>query len=165
MANLKDLAIQLATTNLVADLVAEHKDKLRAEMADAFAELGSDSVKVTVEDERIGKVSLVEPKIKAVVSDNLELLTWVTYNRPDEVVTEVRESFKKYLLDNVEILDDGSAVLKTTGEIIPGITGRRSTPYVSTRFETDGREKLTNAIKTGKVVFDLPAVSPNQIEG
>jgi hypothetical protein len=165
LASLKELAIALATTNLVADLVAEHKDKLRAEMADAFLEVGSDSVKVTVDDDRIGKVSLVEPKDKAYVWDDSLLIGWVKAEHPTEIVEQVRDSFKKHLLDNIEILDDGTCVLKTTGEIVVGIKARKSTPYVSTRFETDGREKLTNAIKTGRVVFDLPAVAPNQIEG
>jgi hypothetical protein len=165
MANLRDLAIELATTNLVADLVAEHKDVLREQMAHAFNELGSDSVKVSVDDEKIGKVSLVEPKAKTFVSDETALLRWVCDERPDEVLMQIRESFKKYLLDNVEVLDDGTCVLATTGEIVPGISARKSSAYVSTRFEKDGREKLIAAIKSGKVVFDLPAVSTKQIEG
>lgn len=165
MASLKDLAIEIATVNLVADLVAEHKDKLRDELATQFAELGSDSVKVQIDDEKIGKVSLVEPKAKTFIADETLLLQWVVENRPDEVIMQIRESFKKWLLDNVDVLDDGTAVLTTTGELIPGISARKSNPYVSTRFEKDGRERLTEALRTGKVVFNLPAVSTNEIEG
>ena len=165
MANLKDLAIELATTNLVSDLVAEHKDKLREQMANAFNELGSDSVKVAIDDDKLGKVSLVEPKAKVYVSDDTLLFAWVLSNRPDEIVQEIRESFKKWLLDNVEISDDETCVLTTTGEIVPGLRARKSSPYVSTRFEKDGRERLIEAIKSGKVVFDLPAVSTREIEG
>lgn len=164
MASLKDLAIQLATTNLVADLVAEHKDNLRAEMASAFNENDSDSVKVSIGDNKIGKVTLVEPKLKATVADEFLFTKWVESEHPSEIVAQVRDSFKKYVLDNVEILDDGTAVLKTTGEVVAGITGKPSTPYVSTRFESNGREILANAIKDGKVVFDLPALTPKEIE-
>lgn len=159
MASLKDLAIELAVANLVADVVAERKDALRQEMADKFAEMGSDSVKVTIEDDRIGKVSLVEPKIKPIVESESAFTDWVDAHHPNDIVKTVRESFKKWVLDNVEILDDGTAVMKTTGEIVPGVTGRRTAPYVSTRFESDGREKLGRAISAGKVAVALPMPS------
>lgn len=159
MASLKDLAVELAIANLVSDVVAERKDALRQEMADKFAELGSDSVKVTIDDDRIGKVSLVEPKIKPIVESDVEFTKWVDAHHPNDIVKTVRESFKKWVLDNVEILDDGTAVMKTTGEIVPGITGRKTTPYVSTRFESDGREKLGRAISAGKVAVALPMPS------
>jgi hypothetical protein len=165
MANLKDLAIQLATTNLVADLVAEHKDQLRAEIAATFIENGSDSVKVTIGDDKIGKVTLVEPKLKATVSDDFLFTQWVESEHPSEIVAQVRDSFKKHVLDNVEILDDGTAVLKTTGEIVKGVTGRPSTPYVSTRFDSDGREKLGRALQDGKIAFALPTIANKQIPG
>ena len=156
MASLKDLAIELAVANLVADVVAERKDALRQEMAEKFAEMGSDSVKVTIDDDRIGKVSLVEPKIKPIVESESVFTDWVDAHHPNDIVKTVRESFKKWVLDNVEILDDGTAVMKTTGEIVPGITGRRTALYVSTRFESDGREKLGRAIASGKVAVALP---------
>lgn len=156
MASLKDLAIELAVANLVADVVAERKDALRQEMAEKFAEMGSDSVKVTIDDDRIGKVSLVEPKIKPIVESESVFTDWVDAHHPNDIVKTVRESFKKWVLDNVEILDDGTAVMKTTGEIVPGITGRRTASYVSTRFESDGREKLGRAIASGKVAVALP---------
>lgn len=164
MATLKELAIELATVNLVADLVAEHKDNLREQMAQQFELNGSDSVKVSIGDEKIGKVSLVEPKAKATVTDENALFRWVIENREDEIVTEVRPSFKKWLLDNVDVLDDGTAVLKTTGEIIPGISARPASPYVSTRFDTDGRERLGRALRNGEVSFALPTLTTNEIE-
>ena len=164
MATLKELAIELATVNLVADLVAEHKDNLREQMAQQFELNGSDSVKVSIGDEKIGKVSLVEPKAKARVTDENALFRWVIENREDEIVTEVRASFKKWLLDNVDVLDDGTAVLKTTGEIIPGISARPASPYVSTRFDTDGRERLGRALRNGEVSFALPTLNTNKIE-
>lgn len=164
MATLKELAIELATVNLVADLVAEHKDNLREQIAQQFELNGSDSVKVSIGDEKIGKVSLVEPKAKATVTDENALFRWVIENREDEIVTEVRPSFKKWLLDNVDVLDDGTAVLKTTGEIIPGISARPASPYVSTRFDTDGRERLGRALRNGEVSFALPSLNTNEIE-
>lgn len=164
MATLKELAIELATVNLVADLVAEHKDNLREQMAKQFELNGSDSVKVSIGDEKIGKVSLVEPKAKATVSDEQALFKWVLENHESEIVTEIRASFKKYVLDNVAILEDGTAVLQTTGEIVPGISARPASPYVSTRFDTDGREKLGRALRTGEVSFALPTLNTNEIE-
>jgi hypothetical protein len=165
MANLKDIAVELATTSLVIDLASEHKENLRGLITELFGELGSDSVKVTVDDERIGKISLVEPKPKPFVSDESALLHWVVMERPDEIIQQIRESFKKYLLDNCEVLDDGTCVLATTGEIIPGISARKANPYVSTRFESDGRERLAKAIQQGRVAFNLPSTKINTIEG
>ena len=164
MASLKELAIELATVNLVADLVAERKEQLRDEITNAFVENGSDSLRVSVEDEKIGKVSLVEPKTKAIIENEVAFLHWVLDNHKNEIVSEIRPSFKKYVVDNIEIFDDGTAVLKTTGEVVDGVTGRKSAPYVSTRFESDGREKLGKAIATGKVAFALPSIT-KEIEG
>lgn len=164
MATLKELAIELATVNLVADLVAEHKDNLREQMAQEFEINGSDSVKVSIGDEKIGKVSLVEPKPKPVVAYESEFTAWVDSNHPNDIVKTVRESFKKWVLDNVEILDDGTAVLKTTGEIVPGISARLSNAYVSTRFDTDGRDRLGRALRNGEVSFALPTFTTMEIE-
>lgn len=163
MATLKDMAIELAVTNLVSDLVSEHKDQLRAEMAQAFIENGSDSVKANIGDDKIGKVSLVEPKAKPVVADDVLFIEWVDAHHPNDIVQTVRESFKKYILDNVEILDDGSAVLKTTGEIVPGISGRLSAAYVSTRFDKDGRERLGRALRSGELSYALPTIKTTEI--
>lgn len=165
MATLKDMAIELAVTNLVSDMVAEHKDQLRAQMAQAFIDAGSDSVKASIGDDRIGKVSLVEPKVKPFVASEIEFTDWVEQNHANDIVKTVRESFKKWILDNVEILDDGSAVLKTTGEIVPGISGRASAAYVSTRFEKDGRERLGKALRTGELSYALPTIHTMEIEG
>ena len=163
MGSLKEMALELAVVNLVADMVAEHKDALRAEMALKFNELGSDSVKVQIDDEKIGKTSLVEPKVKAYIADDNAFFTWVAENHKEDIVAVVRESFKKYVLDNVEILEDGSAVLTTTGEIVTGVTGRKSTPYVSTRFDTDGRQKLREALSQGRISYSLPNTNAQQI--
>jgi hypothetical protein len=165
MANLKNVALDLAIATLVNDLVTEHKDTLRHQLATDFDDNGSDSVKVTVGDDRIGKISLVEPKAKTFVADESALFAWVLANRDNEIVTEIRESFKKYLLDNCDVLDDGTAVLTTTGEVIPGISARKSNAYVSVRFEKDGRDKLGRALQNGEVSFALPTITRMEIEG
>ena len=163
MVNLRELATELAVANLVSDLVSEHKDFLRAEMAFAFNIQGSDSVKVQIGDEKIGKTSLVEPKVKAYVADSNAFFNWVAENHKDDIVAVVRESFKKYVLDNVEILEDGTAVLKTTGEVVEGISGQKPTPYVSTRFDTEGKEKLREALANGTIKYQLPNNNNQQI--
>lgn len=163
MPNLREMATELAVANLVLELVTEHKDFLRQEMAFAFKIQGSDSVKVQVGDEKIGKTSLVEPKVKAYVKDENAFFAWVAENRKDEIVAVVRESFKKYVLENVEVLEDGSAVLKNTGEIVDGISGRKSTEYVSTRFDAEGKEKLREALANGIIKYSLPNNHNQQI--
>ncbi len=162
---MKQNALDLAIATLMADVVKDHRDHLRQELVEDFKELGADSSKVKIDDQVIGKVSLVEPRPSPVVFDENAFFKWVAENHESEVVMNVRESFKKYILDNV-IAEGNEAVLKTTGEIIPGILFQLRSPYVSMRFEKTGRDVLSEALRNDKVAFHLPVVNVKQeIEG
>jgi hypothetical protein len=162
---MKQNALDLAIATLMADVVKDHRDHLRQELVSDFKELGADSSKVKIDDQTIGKVSLVEPRPSPVVFDENAFFKWVAENHESEVVMNVRDSFKKYILDNV-IREGDEAVLRTTGEIVPGILFQLRSPYVSMRFEKSGRDELATALRENKVSYNLPVLDvQNQIEG
>lgn len=154
--NPKDLAQELAVVTLIADLSKEHRDALRLQLLEALELVGADSTSADVDGDRVAKVTKVTPKAKAVVNNESAFLAWVSQNRPDEVVSSVRESYKKSVLDRAAFTDDGTAIDADTGEVIPGLTQARGNGYVSTRFEKDGRQRLAYALKNGLVAFNLP---------
>lgn len=155
---MKTDALNLAVATLMADVVKDHRDSLRQELVNEFQELGADSTKVKIDDQVIGKVSLVEPKPTAgVLFENL-FFDWVKENYQSEIVLEVRESFKKHVLENI-VFEGDKAILKTTGEVVPGIAMQLRNKYVSMRFEKTGREELANALRNDKVSYNLPVLN------
>jgi hypothetical protein len=152
---MKELALKLAIASLMEDIVKDHRQQLRDDLVTELREIGADSVKVKYEDETIGKVSLVEPKPKPYVNDEVKFLAWVIDNHATEVVQIVRDSFKDHILKNVEFTEDGTAILDT-GEIVEGISVRPSSQYVSMRFEKTGRQSLINKLSSGLLGFNPP---------
>jgi hypothetical protein len=163
-SNPRDLALELAVVTLVADMATEYKDNLRSTIATTLDDAGADSTRAEVDGERIAKVALVQPKARAVVSDEEALTRHVATSRPDEVIQRVRESYRKALLDSLVEGPDGQAVDPSTGEVVPGVAFRMGSPYISTRFEKTGRDILADAIRNGTVTYNLQATINNQIE-
>lgn len=160
---MKEKSLDLAIATLMADVVKDHRDKLRQEIADKFRMIGADSTKVKVGETTIGKISLIEQKPKIYIADEHKFLQWVLQNRPDEIIQQVRESFQKFVLDMVETDDGQTFVFSGTGEIVEGLGIRSGSSYVSTRFEKSGRETLINALKNGTVKYELPNESVKEI--
>jgi hypothetical protein len=82
---------------------------------------------------------------------------------PGEIVRSVRDSYKRVLLEPLAPTSDGLAVDPETGELVPGVSFRQSSPYVSTRFDKGGRESVIDALRAGSVALDLAAAP--QLEG
>lgn len=162
--NPKELALELALTATIADAASQHKDYLRGQLLETFDAIGADSTRVELDGERIAKVALVTPADKAYVADEDAFLAWVERENPAEIVKTVRESTRKAFLERITQAADGSAVDKNTGEVIDGVAFRRSTPYVSTRFEKDGRALLLEALRSGALTFN-PVTTPQLTEG
>jgi hypothetical protein len=157
----KSDALNLAIATLMADVIKDHRDHLRQELVSEFEELGADSTKVKIDDQTIGKVSLVEPRPTAgVLFENL-FFDWVKENYQSEIVLEVRESFKKHVLENI-VFEGDQAILKTTGEVVPGIGMQLRSKYVSMRFEKTGRDELANALRNDRVAYNLPVLNVKQ---
>jgi hypothetical protein len=157
----REIARALAVTSVIADAAKARKDELRADLADALDALGADSAKADLPDgTTVAKASLIAGKARASVIDEDALTGWVAESAPTEVVFRVRESYRKHLLDRLEPGPDGTAVDPTTGEIVPGVRYSTSTPYVSLRFDRDGRDAVIDALRQGAVSLDLTAPTP-----
>ena len=160
MATLKELAMELAIATLVADVIKERRDILRETLQALLLETGSDSTRATIIDEvgekRIAKVSLVAGAAKAYIQDEQAFLEMVKQDYPTEVVETVRDNFKTILLAQCMPIENGAAVNTETGAVMSGVSFRSGNPYVSTRFDKDGRMELARAIANGDVTAALP---------
>ncbi len=148
--NLKELALQLSAVTVIADAAKETKDRLRAEFMARLEEVGADSAKAVFAGEEISKVSMVQPKASAVVLNEKAFLDWVSANWQNEIIATVRESFRKLILSQVELVD-GKAIYSKTGEVLDFITFEQRDAYVSTKFASAGREAIVNAFKSGEL--------------
>lgn len=169
MPTLKELAMDLAIATLVADVIKERRDMLRESLQALLVETGSDSTRATIANEvgetRIAKVSLVSGSPKAYVLDEHAFLQMVKADYPTEVTETVRDTFKTILLSQAMPTSDGQAVNTETGAIMDGVAFRTGNPYVTTRFDKDGRMELARAIASGDVIAALPALMDlNQLE-
>lgn len=163
--NLRDMALQLAAVTLVADLAKDERDRIRAEFVHALNDAGADSTRAEIDGERIAKVTLVQPSAKPSVINEDAFTKHVAAMRPDEIVSKVRESYRKVYLDSLIATDDGDAIDPDTGEVVNGVRFAVSGGYVSTRFEKQGRERLGAAIKAGQVSYYLPEPPTAEITG
>lgn len=152
----REIARALAVTTVIADAAKERKDQLRAALLDALDALGADSAKADLPDgTAVGKASLAGGKPKAVVSNEDALTGWVADAAPTEVVFRIRDAYRRALLDRLEPGPNGVAVDPGTGEIVPGVTFTTSSPYVSMRFDHDGRAAVIDALRSGAVALDI----------
>lgn len=85
--------------------------QLKARVLDLKAEVGASQFRTP-----LGPVSVAAPKPKPVITRPEAFLAWVLENRPDEVVTQVRESFAKAFVDSLVI--DGDEVFTKDGELV-----------------------------------------------
>lgn len=162
MSNLKDTAMALAITATIADAAKEHKDYLRDQLIAQLDELGADATSAELDGEKVAKVSRVAGKPKAYITAEHELVWYVEANYKEQTYTKVREAFWTHLQSLLVPTEDGQAINSETGEIVPGVRFKMSTPYVSTRFEKQGREAILEALRNGRLALDLTE-APNQL--
>jgi hypothetical protein len=141
---IKDLSLKLAAISLLADQAKRLKDDLRAELQGQMNELGADRVKAELGDEVIAYITNTKPKFKWVIKSDRKFVEWVKTNVPSEIVETVRDSSIDKILEKFNYLDD--VVIDPNGEIVDWLEGSESEPYLTTKFHSDGREKLRNAI-------------------
>ena len=125
------------------------KDKLRAELQEEMDSLGADRVKAELGDEVVAYVTTIKPKFKWEVINERKFVDWVADNHPTEIVESVRESFRDVILDKFTYLDD--LVIDPNGEPVDWLVGHLSEPYLTTKFHSDGREKLREALVSNSI--------------
>ena len=141
---IKDLSLKLAAISLLADQAKRLKDELRAELKTEMDNLGADRVKAELGDEVIAYITTTKPKFKWVIKSDRKFVEWVKANIPSEIVESVRDSSVDAILDKFNYVDD--LVIDPNGEPVDWLEGSTSEPYLTTKFNPDGKEKLREAI-------------------
>lgn len=142
--SIKDKSLKLAAVSLIADEAKKAKDRLRAELQEEMDSIGADRVKAELGDETVAYIMTTKPKFKWEVLNERKFVEWVMDHMVDEVVTTVRESSREAILNKFTYVDD--VVVDPNGEIVDWLIGTESNPYLTTKFHSDGREKLRSAI-------------------
>ena len=147
--SIKEKSLQLAAVSLIADEAKKAKDRLRAELQAEMDELGADRVKAELGDDVVAYVTTSKPKFKWEVINERKFVQWVMDNMVSEIVTAVRESSREAILDKFNYVDD--LVIDPNGEPVDWLVGHIAEPYLVTKFHSDGREKLRQAIVSNSI--------------
>ena len=147
--DIKKLSLELAAISLIADAAKKRKDELRSQLQGHMDDIGADRVKAELGDDVVAYVTTSKPKFKWEVINERKFVDWVADNHPTEIVESVRESFRDVILDKFTYLDD--LVIDPNGEPVDWLVGHLSEPYLTTKFHSDGREKLRDALVSNSI--------------
>lgn len=142
--DIKEASLRLATISLIADEAKKAKDRLRAELQAQMDAIGADRVKAEYGGEAVAYITTSKPKFKWEITNDRAFIAWVKANFPTEIVESVRESSIDGLLGRLNYLDD--LVIDHNGEPVDWVIGKESEPYLMTKFHSDGRETLREAL-------------------
>jgi len=142
--SIKEKSLKLAAVSLIADEAKKAKDRLRAELQEEMDELGADRVKAELGDETVAYITTTKPRFKWEITSDRKFIEWVKANLPSEIIESVRESSIDAILAKFNYVDD--LVIDPNGEPVDWLIGSESNPYLTTKFHSDGREKLRSAI-------------------
>lgn len=142
--SIKEKSLKLAAVSLIADEAKKAKDRLRAELQEEMDELGADRVKAELGDETVAYITTTKPKFKWEITSDRKFIEWVKANLPSEIIESVRESSIDAILAKFNYVDD--LVIDPNGEPVDWLVGSEFNPYLTTKFHSDGREKLRSAI-------------------
>jgi len=151
---LRDLALEIAAVTTMVDHLTNLKDELRNNFQRIAAELGADASKAIYDGKEIAKISLISPKPKPYIIDEKAFLTFVKLFHADEIVESVRDSFKKVFLDRIVPHEDG-AIDPETGELFDFVEFKQGNPYISTRFQPEGRATILEAIENRSLPLQI----------
>lgn len=91
-----------------------------------------------------GPVTIGQREGKIEVTDEAAFLRWVKENRPDEIVEEVRASYRKSVLEDRLVVLKGEVFDKETGEPVPwaelGSPGAPYPTWTSTAAQRQAKE-------------------------
>ena len=147
--DIKKLSLELAAISMIADAAKKRKDELRSQLQGHMDDIGADRVKAELNGEVIAYVTTTKPKFKWEVLNERKFVEWVMDHMVDEVVTTVRESSREAILNKFTYVDD--VVVDPNGEIVDWLIGNTSEPYLTTKFHSDGREKLRDAFVSNSI--------------
>lgn len=148
MTDIKATARQVMAGKLIADTVTDAMKPAKAELFKALTDAGVERVRVKGDDDtNYGVVYIAGGgELKAKVTDEAAFTTWVADRYPSEVVTVVRESFAKKLLDGATREAQQVPVDARTGEVIPGVEMRIGSAYLAVRPTDMAKELMADTL-------------------
>jgi hypothetical protein len=149
--DIKSLSLELAAISLIADAAKKRKDDLRAQLKTHMDDIGADRVKAELDGEVVAYVTTTKPKEKLVITNEKRWIEWVEANCPDEVIKAVRESSVDRILEKAFKYVDINLIIDWNGEHIDFLAMDVKEPYLTTKFHSDGREKLTGAFLSNSI--------------
>jgi hypothetical protein len=147
--DIKKLSLELAAISMIADAAKKRKDELRSQLQGHMDDIGADRVKAELDGEVIAYVTTTKPKFKWEITSDKKFIEWIKANHPTEIVESVRESFIDVILEKFNYVDD--TAIDPNGEPVDWLIGSTSEPYLTTKFHSDGREKLRNAFVSNSI--------------
>ena len=149
--DIKKLSLELAAISLIADAAKKRKDELRAQLQGEMDGIGADRVKAELDGETIAYVTTTKPKEKLVITNEKRWIEWVEVNCPDEIVKTVRESSIDRILEKAFKYVEINLIVDWNGEHIDFLAMDAKQPYLTTKFHSDGREKLRDAFLSNAI--------------
>lgn len=148
---MKEQTARLAVLTALRDFIDAEVTRLRSDvealLIDAHESMGVKQVAADLPNgTTVATVSLTSGGSSLYVDNEAAFVAWVAEQYPTEVVTTVRESFKKAFLASGLTEAGGAIVDPKTGEIVPGLAERSKAPYISVRFKTGGRDEVRKAL-------------------
>ena len=161
--NLKTVTLPAVVLKVLADEIAARLTAVKDAAKAGFAETGTNQAIPELPDGTpVATVSLAGGNSKgASVTSPAVLLAWVQENHPGEITHIIRDNYLKKLLDTAKA--EGRPVDPATGEVVPGITVKDSTPYVSVRMKPGGKDAIIAAWRAGQLA-DIDLVAPLAID-
>lgn len=162
--NVAETAMQAAVLKALLDEVSARVKTAKAEAEAAFKATGTTGTVPSLPDgTKIATVSYAGGDSRSArITDENAFEAWVLSEHPEQMELVIRDTYRKGLLDAAE--KAGQPIDPTTGETVPGIVVKASTPYVAIRFKPGAKEAVAAAWRAGELA-GVEIVAPAAIEG
>ena len=162
--NVSETALEAVVLKALLDEISDRVKAAKARMEAAFTETGTTgTIPQLADGTKIATVTYAGGDSRSArVTDENAFLAWVLSEHPEQMELVIRPAYQKGLLDAAE--KAGQPIDPATGESVPGIAVKNSTPYVSIRFKPGAREAVAAAWRAGELA-GVEIVAPAQIEG
>jgi hypothetical protein len=151
--------LRAAVLKALLKVISSTADDGRASLKDVMNELEIDSLAAKLPDgTKVANLNRAGGNTAAKVTDEARFFAWVQENRPGEVVTSVRDSYRKALL---EALDKAHALVDPeTGEVVPGVEFVTGKDWLTVNFKPGGEEAIKAAWQSGRLSLDAMLALP-----
>jgi hypothetical protein len=159
MDTLPQDTLRAAVLKALQKVIASTADDGRALLKDVMDALEIDSLAARLPDgTKVATLNRAGGNTSARVTDEGKFFAWVQENRPGEVVTSVRDSYRKALL---EAMDKAHELIDPeTGEVVPGVEFVTGKEWLTVRFQPGGEEAIKAAWRSGRLSLDAMLALP-----